>query len=114
MTCEEMIYSNEYSDYMINFFEGFEGAEDLYRDGCVNSIIERIGILHAPRPEDYLTNLERVPYSFVPKVFGLMDSSNLEEIGVKRIKKSEILGDGAKNVMIGVIDTGERVIIMSS
>ena len=57
MTCEEMIYSNEYSDYMINFFEGVEESGDLYRDGCVNPIIERIAILHNPRPEDYLTNL---------------------------------------------------------
>jgi len=106
MTCEEMIYSNEYSDYMINFFEGVEESGDLYRDGCVNPIIERIAILHNPRPEDYLTNLERIPYSFIPKVFGLMDSSNLEAIGVKRVKNSEILTDGGKNVMIGVIDTG--------
>lgn len=106
MTCEEMIYSNEYSDYMINFFEGFEEAGDLYRDGCVNPILERIAVLHTPRPEDYMTNLERVPYSFVPKIFGLMDSSNLDAIGINRVKNSNILGNGAKNVMVGLIDTG--------
>lgn len=106
MTCEEMIYSNEYSDYIINFFEGLEGAEDLYRDGCVNPIIERIAILHTPRAQDYLTNLEQTPYSFIPKAFGLMDSSNIEAIGVKRVKNSELLNIDGKNVMIGVIDTG--------
>lgn len=106
MTCEEMIYSNDYTDNMINFFEGFEGAEELYRSGCVNPIIERIAIVHLPRATDYLINLERIPYSFVPKVFGLMDSSNLDAIGVKRVKNSEILNVGGKNVMIGVIDTG--------
>ncbi len=106
MTCEEMIYSNDYTDNMINFFEGLEGAEELYRSGCINPIIERIAILHIPRAADYLTNLERIPYSFVPKVFGLMDSSNLDAMGVKRVKNSEILNIDGKNVMIGVVDTG--------
>lgn len=106
MTCEEMIYSNDYSDYLINFFDGMEGAEELYRNGCVNPIIERIAVLHMPRQGDYMTNLERVPYSFVPKLFGLMDSSNLETIGVKRVKNSEVLGVDGKNVIVGVVDTG--------
>lgn len=112
MTCEEMIYSNDYSDYLINFFDGMEGAEELYRNGCVNPIIERIAVLHMPRQGDYMTNLERVPYSFVPKLFGLMDSSNLETIGVKRVKNSEVLGVDGKNVIVGVVDTGAIVKIV--
>ncbi len=106
MTCEEMIYSNEYVDYTINFLEGFEGAEELYRMGCVNPIMDKIGILHIPRQSDYLTNLESVPYSFIPKLFGLMDSSNMEEIGVKQVKNPNVLGIDGKNVIVGVVDTG--------
>lgn len=112
MTCEEMIYSNDYADYMINFLEGFEGAEDIYRMGCVNPIMEKIGILHIPRPADYLTNLERTPYSFVPKLFGLMDSSNMEEIGVKQVKNPNGLGLDGENVIVGVVDTGAIVKIV--
>jgi len=106
MTCEEMIYSNDYADYMINFFEGTEGAQELYQSGCVNPILERIAMLHIPRTSDYMTNLEETPYSFVPKLFGLMDSSNIEAIGVKRVKNSNVLGIDGENVIIGVIDTG--------
>ncbi len=106
MTCEEMIYSNDYVDYIINFLEGYEGAEDIYRMGCVNSIMDKIGILHMPRSNDYLTNLERTPYSFVPKLYGLMDSSNIGEIGVKQVKNPSVLGLDGENVMVGVIDTG--------
>lgn len=106
MTCEEMIYSNDYVDYVINFLEGFEGAEEIYRMGCVNPIMDKIGILHMPRANDYLTNLERTPYSFVPKLFGLMDSSNMEEIGVKQVKNPNAIGVDGENVIVGVIDTG--------
>lgn len=106
MTCEEMIYSNDYSDYNINFLEGFEGAEEIYRTGCVNVINSKIAILHMPRKEDYLTLLERTPYSYIPKLFGQMDSSNIEAIGVKKVQNANNLSLGGKNVIVGVIDTG--------
>ena len=106
MTCEEMIYSNDYSDYSINFLEGFEGAEEIYQTGCVNVINSKIAILHMPRKEDYLTLLERTPYSYIPKLFGLMDSSNMEAIGVKQVQNSNAFGLDGENVIVGVIDTG--------
>ena len=106
MTCEEMIYSNDYSDYSINFLEGFEGAEEIYRTGCVNVINSKIAILHMPRKEDYLTLLERTPYSYIPKLFGQMDSSNIEAIGVKKVQNANNLNLSGKNVIVGVVDTG--------
>lgn len=106
MTCEEMILSNEYEDLMVNFLEGIRGSEELYRTGCVNEINSKIGIIHIPRPEDYLTNLESIPYSYIPKLFGLMDSSNMEVTGVKQVKNPNYIGLNGKNVILGLIDTG--------
>lgn len=106
MTCEEMIYSNDYSDYGINFLKGFEGAEEIYRMGCVNEVDPKIAILHMPRPSDYLTLLERTPYSYIPKLFGLMDSSNVEAIGVKSVQNPNYINLDGENVVIGVVDTG--------
>lgn len=106
MTCEDMIYSNDYADYMINYFDEQEGAEERFRNGCVNPIIEKIAVLHMERPEDYMTNLERTPYSFVPKLYGLMDSSNMEAVGVKQVKNNSGIGLSGKNVIVGIVDTG--------
>ena len=106
MTCEEMIYSNNYLDYMINFYRGLIGAEEIYRTGCVNPIAEKIAVFHMPRSQNFLTNLESVPYSYIPKLFGLMDSSNLEVVGVKQIQNPNNLGLTGENVIIGFIDTG--------
>lgn len=106
MTCEEMIYSNDFSDFIINFISGFERTEELNRIGCINSIEEKISIIHIPRTENYLTNLESAPYSFVPKLFGLMDSSNMEAIGVKQVQNPNNIGLDGKNVIVGFIDTG--------
>lgn len=106
MTCEDMIYSNDYADYMINYFDEQEGVKERFQNGCVNSIIEKIAVLHMERPGDYMTNLERTPYSFIPKLYGLMDSSNMEAIGVKQVKNSSGIGLNGKNVIVGIVDTG--------
>lgn len=106
VTCEEMIYSEDYADYLINFLVGEEQAEEMYRNGCVNQVYEKTTVFHIPRPEDYLTNLERTPYSFIPKLFGLMDSSNLEAVGVKQIQNPNYIGLTGENVIIGFVDTG--------
>lgn len=106
MTCEEMIYNEDYADYLINFSRGLIGAEELYRTGCINQLTEKTAIFHMPSSEDYLTNLERVPYSFIPKLFGLMDSSNMEAVGVKQIQNPNNVGLTGKNVIVGFVDTG--------
>lgn len=106
MTCEEMIYSNDYSDYMINYLGESEETNEIKNTGCLNPIGAKIAIIHMPRTQAYLTNLETAPYSFVPKLFGLMDSSNMEAIGVKQVQNPNNIGLNGKNTIVGFIDTG--------
>lgn len=104
MKCQEMIYSNEYADYMINSSDMIiEGDES---NCCTNQIMERIAIQHCPQKEQRLTNLESVPYSFIPKLYGLMDSTNMEVTGVKQVQRPENLALSGRGVIVGVIDTG--------
>lgn len=106
MTCEEMIYSNDYADLVINYSEELVREERLSGDSCINQIIERVAIQHLPRTANYLTNLESTPYSYIPKLFGLMDSSNMEAVGVKQVKNPNNIGLDGTNVIIGFVDTG--------
>ncbi len=106
MDCEQMIYDEAYMDFMFNYMEVFEGAERVYGDGCVNEMAEDIAILHTQVQGDAINNLEAVPYSFIPKLFGLMDSSNLEVTGVKQVQNPNTTGLTGRNVIIGFVDTG--------
>lgn len=106
MTCEEMIYSNDYSDFTVNYVGESEEANAIRSTGCLNPIGAKIAIIHIPRTQAYLTNLESAPYSFVPKLFGLMDSSNMEAIGVKQVQNPNNIGLNGKDTIIGFIDTG--------
>lgn len=106
MTCEDMIYSNDYVDLMINDFELYNGRNQRYQNGCVNPIVDKIAILHSPQTTDPLTNLESVPYSFIPKLYGLMDASNMDVVGVTRVQNENRLDLDGENVIIGIVDTG--------
>lgn len=104
MKCQDMIYSNDYADYIIN-------SNDLIIEGnenncCTNTIMERMAIQHCPQKEQRLTNLESVPYSFIPKLYGLMDSGNMEVTGVKQVQKPETLALSGRGIIVGIIDTG--------
>lgn len=106
MTCEEMIYSNDYVDFMINDLTQYEGRTERFQYGCVNPIVDKIAILHSPQGADPLTNLESIPYSFIPKLYGLMDSSNMDIVGVSEVQNENRLNLSGKNVIVGIIDTG--------
>ena len=113
MNCEEMIYSEDYMDFMFNYLEIIEGVEEFYRVGCINEIAKDIAVIHFPNMENGQTNLEIVPYSYIPKLFGLLDSSNMEITGVKQVQNPNNAGLTGRNVIVGLVDTGENVNIVS-
>lgn len=106
MTCEEMIYSNDYADIIIGYIKNYVGYEDIFEKGCVNLITQDIAVLHLRRGSQTLYNLESVPYSAIPKLYGLMDSSNIETVGAKRVQSPSGLGLRGEGVIVGIIDTG--------
>lgn len=106
MTCEEMIYSNDYADVIIGYIKNYVGYEDVFEKGCLNLITQDIAVLHLQRSSQTLYNLETVPYSAIPKPYGLMDSSNLEAAGIKRVQNPSGLGLRGEGVIVGMIDTG--------
>jgi len=106
MTCQDMIYSNDYVDLIVNIHEGNRFALSQYEDSCINEITDRIDIFHQRRTSEYLTNLETIPYSSIPKLFGLMDSSNMEVTGVKQVQSPSYLGLNGSGTIVGIIDTG--------
>ena len=106
MTCEDMIYDNDYADFIINLYDGNTVGAGSLEDDCLNEISERMAVLHYKRSSETFTNLESVPYSSIPKLFGLMDSSNMEVTGVKSVQSQDYLGLDGTGTIVGIIDTG--------
>lgn len=53
-------------------------------------------------------------YSAIPKCYGLVNSTSLEVSGILRLQRQPTLSLLGQGVFVAIIDTGERVIIMSS
>lgn len=111
-TCRNMILSEDYIDLISHkgtLFFRLIPEEDAK---CIEIINNRFAILHYPINK--ISNLSDVTrnYRTLPKLYGLQDTTSIEASGILRLQN--LAGDRfrGKNVLIGLIDTGERVIIM--
>uniref|UniRef100_UPI0038B9C7C0 S8 family peptidase n=1 Tax=Anaerosporobacter faecicola TaxID=2718714 RepID=UPI0038B9C7C0 len=55
---------------------------------------------------DLFFNFEKNGYRSFPKIYGLMDQSALESIGVNRLRRQPFLNLRGKDVIVGFVDTG--------
>ncbi|WP_343209750.1 S8 family peptidase [Anaerolentibacter hominis] len=102
--CRQIIYSNEYSDYLVEFAGGVEDIEQNYEPACIQVINNKFAVIHkegSSRNEGI-----RFGYTSLPKCYGLLDTSNLENIGVLRLRRQPFLDLLGSGVLIAVIDTG--------
>ena len=103
MECREQIYSENYLDYLVEYFLDNEGTE--IGDYCYNLASNRFAVVYK-EGNDYI----RDPYvgiKLIPHCYGLLSSEQvLEASGIYRVRNRpglELFGSG---VLVGFIDTG--------
>lgn len=104
--CQDIIYSNDYADYIIQAVGGSEELKRAYNYECIKRIGNRYQAIYVDRKGDVLHTFERFGYRSFPKVYGLMDQSALEAIGVNRVRRQPYLNLRGQDILIGFIDTG--------
>lgn len=109
--CKEQIYSNDYYDFIIPF-----GEQTIIPalGSCVQRVDEEYDILFYARDALPPLRLENFAYNIIPKCYGLLDQTALEVSGIIRMQNQPTLALKGEGVLIGFLDTGERVIIMLS
>lgn len=103
--CREAIISNEYADFFVREERVNEVISD-FNVVCLQTLYRKYRIAHTP-----VTNMDRLQafnygYLSFPKLYGLMDTTNMENIGVNRLRRLEYLDLYGNGVLIGFIDTG--------
>lgn len=111
MTCNEIIQSNEYMDLLVAMDE-MEKPNIL--PDCTQRISEKYEIWYYYRGGVPQLSVMDFTFSAIPKCFGLLDSGALESSGMLRVQNQPALALKGNGVIVGFLDTGERVIIMSS
>lgn len=102
--CKEIILSDEYEDFIVEFNGNISIIEDLYQPECIQLISNHFASIYMERRGTEYIN--RYGYNSVPKCFGLLDMSTLEETGVNRIRRQPYLDLYGQDILIGFIDTG--------
>lgn len=103
--------SEEYGDFIL--VRNLVGVNPLKLPvSCEVVLNETYKVAYAELPKDRSLLLEDAGYTAIPKLYGLMDTENLEASGILKVQNQPGLALTGKDTIVGVIDTGERVIIM--
>lgn len=105
VTCENIIYSEEYVPLLVDYAGDFQAVIDRYNPACYIILSVQQAIIYV-----YIGNMaisiEENVYRVLPKAFGLMDTAVIEETGVQRIRRQPYIDLYGQDVLIGFIDTG--------
>lgn len=109
--CDAFIRSNNTYDILIAR-ESLEISDD--RAECIQNIGEKFVAEYFDRDVVPQLSIKTYGYSIIPKCFGLLDTLALETTGILQLQNQPALSLRGQGIFIGFVDTGERVIIMSS
>ena len=105
MPCQDIIYSNEYADYIVDV-TSIRGREFANQVPCRQQINQSYAVIHVQREREPDQMREFLKYQNLPRLFGLLDVSHLEDTGVLDIQRNPNFDLLGQNVILGVIDTG--------
>ncbi len=105
-SCREAIMSEDYGDFFVSVSGTEEEMKKELGAECVQILDGKYAIVNVR-----ITNRQNVIrygfiYSAFPKLYGLMDTTNIENIGVQKVRSQAYLGLLGQGVLIGFVDTG--------
>ena len=106
ISCEDVIYSEDYRDYIKEYFQDFSSIAGTYHPVCIEAIGSRYAVMHLEGDTSMQNILSDYNISMLPALYGLLGTAGLEESGISYFHRSPYLNLRGSGVMIGVIDTG--------
>lgn len=104
--CADAALNEEWQNYLIDYLLDGGAFLENYPEICLEPVGNNQAVGYVYQPEAFTGEREDVDYNKVPRLYGLMDTRELEETGVLRVRRSPQLGLRGQGVLIGVIDTG--------
>jgi len=99
------IISNDYSDLIVEYSKN-PNELSRFQNDTTNIIDEKYAAIYIPADRITQMFLHDEDYSIIPKLLGLVDTSSLLEMGVKRVQNVPSLALNGQGVLIGFVDTG--------
>lgn len=105
MTCQDIAYSNNYADYIIDSVSP-RGRNMLTQAPCAIPVNTEYAVIFDEREETTEEMREFLNFQNLPRVFGLLDTSHLEAAGVLNLQRNPNFDLFGQGVILGVVDTG--------
>lgn len=105
--CDAPVASEDYADFITRY--GARSADEIYRlamTQCVDFVNQDYAIVYARLNLVEPISISRYTYTAIPKLYGLLDTTALENSGIVRALEQPALGAAGRGVLIGIIDTG--------
>ena len=77
--CEDVIYSEDYRDYIKEYFQDFSSITRTYQPVCIEAVGGRYAVMHLAGETSMQTILEDYNISMIPALYGLLDTAGLED-----------------------------------
>lgn len=113
--CKEIILSESAGDFFVRLDGGVELAKERFEPDCIQVVDSKYAVLYYELSEMEQRRFqgERYRYPEFPRCFGLQDRSNMEAAGINQLHRQPYLDLLGQGVLIGFIDTGDCVFLMS-
>ena len=101
--CREIILSEEYTDFIVAYGGNVDSAVSVYEPACYEIVNSGFLIMH--KNIDART-LGYYPYTLIPDLMGLLDTTSMEESGILPVHDRPGEGYLGQGTLIGILDTG--------
>ncbi len=106
--CTRRIYSEEYQDYLVEYYERAEFLKEQYEADCFQLLSNRFAVAYT-KGNEIASNVNSGAY-VIPQYYGLMSSDAVLEVtGVSKTQRQPALNLFGQGVLVGFIDTGAGV-----
>lgn len=106
MNCHVPITSNEYFDFILEYYFYVQHYLNDPQVTCSNTVNNQYAILHVPSSIVPVFSLDYVSYNSIPKLYSLLDTTSMEASGILPVLNQPFLNARGQNIIIGFIDTG--------
>ncbi|MGB8454698.1 MAG: S8 family peptidase [Anaerocolumna sp.] len=99
------IISDEFTDIIVEYTNDVEDLLE-YQNDTINIADSKYAVIYYPAARmPQKLDLEN-SYAIMPKLFGLVDTPSLEEMGVTKVQGTSVLNLRGEGVLLGFVDTG--------
>ncbi len=104
--CVNTAMDEKFHNYLIDYLLDREIFEERYPSVCVEPLGQNQAVVYVEGSDRFTGEDKEVSYNKIPRCYGLMESRELEETGVMRVRRSPQFALRGQGTLVGIIDTG--------